>query len=100
METTFGATNRWTLTAFTKRQDGEFLRIGTELLGSEELSDLVYRTYLDLISEGWAASKEAAIDDIGEANLNGFYVPCCERFVLAGQVDLVNDELPDHAGIV
>ncbi len=101
-EETFSGNTRGVLDVFHGRREGEFLRLGSEIIESEEMSDLVYKTYVALLTDGWRGNSTSRfeIDDVGEAYVHGFYVPCTERYVLAGQIDLVNDSLPHHAGLV
>lgn len=82
--------------------DREFLRVNNNFLESEDLIDVVYKVYLALLAKGWITNSVggAGIANIADAYLNGFYLPCTERVVLAGQVDLLNDAIPDYAGLV
>lgn len=83
-------------------RETEFMRLGFGIFESEDLTDNIYAIFLSLFGEKWMANNDGLtrIDDIGMMYKNGFYMPCIERIVLSGQVDLRNDELPDYAALV
>jgi hypothetical protein len=83
---------------------GELFDVGNDLLESEALLELLYQTFLPLIVKGWTNGERGtpnlSVQDLAAAYRYGFYIPCCARTVLAGQMDLKNDMLPDYAGVV
>jgi hypothetical protein len=101
-EKTFAGRATRIIDIFAGRESNEFVDVGLDVLQSEELSDAVYRTYIALLTGGWKASAgdSLSVDDVGHAYMNGFYLPCCVRPVLSGQIDLANDKLPEHAAVV
>jgi hypothetical protein len=101
-ERTFAGRGRIMFHDVAKRAtEKEFLLVGDDLILSEELTNKLYEFYLALITTGWVGTKGlGSVADVGEAYRNGFYYPCVERVVLTGQVDLVNDYLPEYAGLV
>lgn len=84
--------------------DREFMRIGSNVVESEDLTNKLYEFYLALISTGWVGAEKGygagSIADIGHAYQQGFYYPCVERVVLTSQIDIDNDGLPEYAGFI
>lgn len=82
--------------------DPEFMKFGRAIFDSEELIDKIYEVYLSMMGRGWYSQRGQAIEitDFGEGYLKGFYLPCTDRVVFSGQVDLTNDRIPSYAGIV
>lgn len=81
----------------------DFLRVGEEILDSEDLVNRVYEVYLSLLAKQWQGQRGETrfkVDDIGYAYLDGFYMPCTKRIVFTTHVDIKNDPLPDRAGLV
>lgn len=94
--------------SFKEAMDGYngFRSIGVPLFESEDVTDNLLKIYLALIpNEGWEGNHQAynatgsAMADIGSLYLHGLWLPCVQRFVFAGQVDVRNDGLPDFAAI-
>jgi hypothetical protein len=80
---------------------GDFLDSGLPLFDSEELTDTLLRLYLGLTVDGWAAERGCPfpVDCVGQLYTRGLWLPCVPRVVLAGQVDVRNDGVPDFAAI-
>jgi hypothetical protein len=79
---------------------------GVPLFESEELTEKLLQIYLSLIPEhGWAGNLrqhlpiEGGIQEIAALYMQGLWLPCVERMVLAGQIDRRNDGLADFAAI-
>lgn len=84
-----------------KNIDKEFMRVGVGLFESEELVNSLYEIYLTLCAKGWTSVSQTRTPvGLAHAYHAGFLLPCSERIVLTGQVDLVNDALPQSAGLV
>ena len=93
------------VTPFFHEADGpdtppeEFATYGTEIMDSEELTDRIYSSYLNMMVEGWAGpsdstKKEFQLSDIGLIYKAGPYIPCVKRVSFTQHVDLVSDGLP------
>ena len=82
--------------------DPEFMKFGRAIFDSDELIDKIYEVYLSMIGKGWYSQAGQNIDvaDFGEGYVKGFYLPCTDRVVFSGQVDMKNDSIPNYAGIV
>lgn len=97
-ERTFAGNTKSALIAMP--QVGEFMSIGKDLFEGEKLIDLIYKAFIPLIVKSWIGGKgdsNFSVEDIGHLYTRGIYLACCERTVLSGQVDLINDALPDYA---
>ena len=80
--------------------DNRFLRIGHKVFESETLIDLIYSVYLTMMTDKWEANPYTADKrDIFLQYGFGYYVPCVERIVLLGEIDLLNDSLPAFASL-
>jgi hypothetical protein len=78
----------------------EFFTFKRNVLDSEDMVDKLYEIYFALIAKGYKADRNLKIDHLGQMYTDGFYLPCCDRTILAGQVDLLNDTLPQSCGVI
>jgi hypothetical protein len=79
----------------------EFASIGRNIFEKEDLVNAIYETYIPLLSDCISGQdKHTVISDIGMLYINGSYMPCTERIVLSGQVDMTNDAAVDFASLV
>lgn len=103
LEKTFAGSIRRRLTVYKdSHKEMEFYSIGRDLFSGEDLVNSIYEIYLPLCSDGWVANGKLleSAEDIATVYRNGFYLPCEERIVLNGQIDLTNDGAPNYAGII
>ena len=77
----------------------EFMSLGEGIFDSEKLTNSVYEIYLSLIAKGFQGNGLTP-ETIVQTYSSGFYLPCVKRVVFSGQVDLLNDSLPESAGLV
>jgi hypothetical protein len=75
----------------------EFNNIGEELFTSEDLLDKVYKVFLELMVDGWSGDQ-LTLGTLAASYRNGYYIPCTQRVILAGQIDMANDGLPEYSG--
>ena len=89
---------------FAIKEEPEFMTTKTNFFHGEELASSLHEIYDSLKVTGWqgehASSNLTKIDHIAYAYLNGFYIPCTERLVFAGQIDLMNDPIPEKCGLI
>lgn len=105
MTETFAASTKYKLTSLHHtyiKGEPEFLRFGRTIFESEDLLGKLYDIYASLNVQGWVnhTTQPSSSRDIFQAYVDGFYLPCTERVVLSGQVDLKNDRLPEYAGLI
>lgn len=105
MTKTFAASTKYALTTLQHtylKGDPEFLRFGRTIFQSEDLISKLYDIYASLSVRGWVNHnvQRTSLSDIALAYVSGFYLPCTERVVLSGQVDLRNDRMPEYAGLI
>ena len=77
----------------------DFAEFGEDIFESEELTDTVYRVFMDMMAQGFQSQpgqteQEFHISDIGLIYLIGPYLPCVKRVSFTQDIDLKSDGLP------
>ena len=81
-------------------EDREFIQFEGDSLTSEALVNDLYEIYFALCADGFYDPRgKTEMGDIGAGYLNAIYVPCTDRVVFSGQVDLLNDEVPEFSSL-
>lgn len=78
----------------------EFCEFGIPIFDSEELTNAVYTAFVALIKERFECQHGLSdLSDFGMLYRHGAYMACERRVALVGELDLVNDTLPDFCAL-
>lgn len=82
----------------------EFDTFGQDVLDSEELTNVVCRSFCALMAKNYVSNPWGCYEgfdvDLGRLVVHGLYVPCVKRVAYTCQVDQRNDGLPWHAAVL
>lgn len=79
----------------------EIVEMGEDLGGAENTVNSLYDMYLTIIAQRWHCTHgyKIGVKSYEDILTHGLYVPLSKRHVFSGQIDVLNDHLPDYCGV-